>query len=59
MRDHETIDAELRLIAAIRHACRNAGGPPPNPAMIDQLLDERRGDPWHNSADASNLQAPA
>lgn len=41
MRDLAAIDAELRLIAAVRAACRTAGGTPPDTAMIDQLLDER------------------
>jgi hypothetical protein len=41
-RDIETIDAELRLAAALRHAAREWGGPLPSIAVADALLDERR-----------------
>jgi hypothetical protein len=41
MRDIETIDAELRLLVAIRRAVREAEGRPPSTARIDGLLDER------------------
>jgi hypothetical protein len=42
MRDIETIDSELRLVAALRCAARARGGPPPSLAVADALLDERR-----------------
>jgi hypothetical protein len=41
MRDIETIDAEFRLLLAIRHMAREAEGRTPNTARIDALLDER------------------
>jgi hypothetical protein len=40
VRDRETIDAELRLIAAVRRSIREHGGVPSTVAA-DQLLDER------------------
>jgi hypothetical protein len=43
-RDRETIDAELRLVAALRRAARERGGPLPSMAEADALLDERGGD---------------
>jgi hypothetical protein len=43
MRDIETIDSELRLVAALRHAARARGGPLPSVGVADALLDERRG----------------
>ena len=42
MRDIETIDSELRLVAALRRAARERGGPLPSIAVADALLDERR-----------------
>jgi hypothetical protein len=42
MRDSETIDSELRLAAAVRHAARERAGPLPSIAVADALLDERR-----------------
>jgi hypothetical protein len=42
MRDLETIDAELRLVAALRHAAREWGGPLPSIAVAAAVLDERR-----------------
>jgi hypothetical protein len=42
MRDIEMIDAELRLVAALRRAARERGGPLPSIAVADGLLDERR-----------------
>ena len=42
MRDLETIDSELRLVAALRRAARERGGPLPSIAVADALLDERR-----------------
>jgi hypothetical protein len=41
MRDLETIDSELRLLAAIRRLCREGGRPMPSIAPTDELLDER------------------
>ena len=40
MRDLETIDAELRLQAAVRRSIREHGGEPPS-RHFDELLDER------------------
>jgi hypothetical protein len=42
MRDQETIDSELRLVAALRRAARERGGPLPSIDVADALLDERR-----------------
>jgi hypothetical protein len=42
MRDIETIDSELRLVAALRRAARERGGPLPSIDVADPLLDERR-----------------
>jgi hypothetical protein len=42
MRDRETIDSELRLIALRRQAIRERGGQPSS-QQLDQLLDERLG----------------
>src|ERR1700758_280891 len=41
MRDIETIDSELRLVAALRQAARERGGPLPSIDVADALLDER------------------
>jgi hypothetical protein len=41
MRDIGVIDFELRLLVAIRHMAREAGGRTPNTARTDELLDER------------------
>jgi hypothetical protein len=41
MRDIETIDAELRLVAALHRAARERGGPLPSIDVADALLDER------------------
>jgi hypothetical protein len=41
MRDTETIDSELRLVAALRRAARERGGPLPSIDVADALLDER------------------
>jgi hypothetical protein len=35
------IDPELRLVAALRRAARERGGPLPSIAVADTLLDER------------------
>jgi hypothetical protein len=42
MRDIEMIDSELRLVAALRHAARDRGGPLPSIDVADALLDQRR-----------------
>jgi len=42
-RDIETINAELRLVAALRGAAQERGGPLPSTDVADGLLDERRG----------------
>jgi hypothetical protein len=42
MRDIETIDAELRLVATLRRAARERAGPLPSIDVADALLDERR-----------------
>jgi hypothetical protein len=40
MRDRETIDSELRLLAAVRPSIREHGGEPSS-RQVDELLDER------------------
>jgi hypothetical protein len=40
MRDLDTIDSELRLLAAVRRVCREQGGVP-SMSLVDALLDER------------------
>jgi hypothetical protein len=42
MRDIETIDSEVRLVAALCRAARERGGPLPSIDVADALLDERR-----------------
>ena len=41
MRDLETIDSDLRLVAFLRRAARDQGGPLPSIDVADALLDER------------------
>ena len=41
MHDIETIDSELRLVAAPRREARERGGPLPSIGVADALLDER------------------
>jgi hypothetical protein len=41
MRDLDTIDSELRLVAALRRAARERGGPLPSIDVADALLDHR------------------
>jgi hypothetical protein len=41
MRDLDSIDSELRLVAALRHAARERGGPMLAIDVADALLDER------------------
>ncbi len=38
MRDRETIDCELRLLAAIRRVCHEHGGMLPSIGPVDELL---------------------
>jgi len=42
VRDNETIDSELRLLAAVRRVCREEGRVLPSIGPIDALLDEHR-----------------
>ena len=42
MRDIDTIDSELQLVAALHRAARERGGPLPSIEVADALLDERR-----------------
>jgi hypothetical protein len=42
MRDVDTIDSELRLVAALRRATRERGGPRPSIDVADALLNEHR-----------------
>jgi hypothetical protein len=42
VRDIDTIDSELRLVAALGRAARERGGPLPSIDVADVLLDERR-----------------
>lgn len=42
IRDLDTIDYELRLVAALRRAARKQGRPLPSIKAADALLDERR-----------------
>jgi hypothetical protein len=41
MRDRKVVDSELRLVAAVRLAIRELGGPVPSSIAMDALLDER------------------
>jgi len=41
MRDIETVDSELRLVAALRRAARECGGLLPSIAVANARLDER------------------
>jgi hypothetical protein len=43
MRDQEALDAELRLVAALRQDARERGGRLPSIDLADALLDERCG----------------
>jgi hypothetical protein len=42
MRDLDSIDSKLRLVADLRCAARKRGGPLPSMDVADALLDERR-----------------
>jgi len=41
LRDLETLDPELHLVAAFRRAARERGGPLPSIDVADALLEER------------------
>jgi hypothetical protein len=41
MRGLDTIDSELGLVAVLRRAARERGGPLPSIDLADALLDER------------------
>jgi hypothetical protein len=41
MRDIDTIDAELRVLAAYRRVCDADGRPVSSTCVVDSLLDER------------------
>ena len=61
MRDRETIDSELRLLAAKRRLIRDQGGQP-SYQQADELLDERlahRGRVGEDAGPAIYPQAPA
>lgn len=55
VRDRDTIDSELRLIAAVRRSCAELGGGMPTTTVLDELLDERNA----GSRDAPALIAVA
>jgi hypothetical protein len=42
MRDLDTIDSERHLVAVLRRAARERGGPLPSIEVADALLDERK-----------------
>jgi hypothetical protein len=50
MRDIETIDSELRLIAALPRTAAEMGAPMPSIELADQLLDE-----WSASATSGQI----
>ena len=58
VRDRETIDAELRLIAAVRRSLAEEGAPMPSTAVIDELLDERGNQPSRLVEDESRPKGP-
>jgi hypothetical protein len=41
VRDLETIDSRLRLLAAVRRVCREYDGRVPSTTLTDALLDDR------------------
>jgi hypothetical protein len=43
MRGLDTIDSELRLLAAVRWSIREHGGGEPSSRQVDELLDGRLG----------------
>jgi hypothetical protein len=64
-RDNRVIDAELRLIVALRRNARIRGGPLPADDRINDLLDERLssvdspGRPGQSSPSRSRTSAPS
>ena len=58
MRDRDTIDAELRLLAAVRRSIREQGGEPSS-RQVDELLDERNGEPTTAADDLDRMNAIA
>ena len=48
MRDRDTIDDELRLLATVRWSIRQHGGEPSS--QVDELLDERLDTTVHESS---------
>jgi hypothetical protein len=40
MRDRDTVERELRLLASVRNAYRERGGAGPSIGQMDDLLDE-------------------
>ena len=60
MRAIETIDSELRLLAAVRWSIREHGGEPSS-RQVDELLDERlahRGRPGEDAAVEVCMRGP-
>jgi hypothetical protein len=53
VRDRETIDSELRLLAAVRRSIREHGGEPSS-RQVDELLDERLTHGGRGAADTSH-----
>jgi hypothetical protein len=63
MRDIETIDSELRLVATLRRAARERGEPLPSIDVADALLDECKANNNYNvscefSMSAADLLRP-
>jgi hypothetical protein len=52
MRELDTIDSELRLLAAVRWSIREHGGEPSS-RQVDELLDERKRADWSASVHAT------
>jgi hypothetical protein len=55
VRDQETIDSELRLLAAVRRTVREYGIEPSN-RQVDELLDERLAHSPRSPVDARRVQ---
>jgi hypothetical protein len=63
MRDIETIDSEVRLVATLRRAARERGEPLPSIDVADALLDECKANNNYNvscefSMSAADLLRP-
>jgi hypothetical protein len=54
--DGDTIDSQLRLIAAVRRTIRDPGGPMPTTGPMDELLDERLAHGPRSPADARTVE---